>query len=565
MGSKLLKISALPTSHPSDLPLLQVQGRVLVPAAAMLEASRAAAQQLFDDSKIVSGSNSVALVSASIPAPLVLPAGSSTTGAAAALPVVRCSIAFGGSAAPMVQLQSRGSSSSAASTNLRAELCSHVQLAAPAGTSQPSSFSRAASQLVFLNTTAAAAPAPLVACGGMAQEAEHAGPGYQCHPAALDATLHLGVFAVPHQQQDSNSPAAPRVPVAAAYFHAPLQGTTAASSTAWPLLRCDAATADSTTSSYALLSGGVSGGAAFQLHQLQSRALRSSSSATQKEATSAAASLATYTVQYAAHSAAVCGGRLAGAHAAVSLAGSAGRLALLRHPRIQAAPAVFGAAQKALRRLQQEGSSVSLAAITATAYTAAPAGAQHQHNSSTIAASALQGMLKAAAAEAAATAQLPGYVSRSYLQPTAPVRGAADGDVFAAPHLEGGSWQLPQLTSGAQQLEAEPLPAELAGSNVAISGGMGALGLLIASWLSAQAGSSGSTSLWGRSAAARLPTSLVSSGCLITAAQCDAAVASDMSAAADRQCSITAYIHAGELLVVVVAGHMLSCLIILLD
>ena len=521
----------------------QVQGRVLVPAAAMLEASRAATQQLVNESAFVAGSNTVVLAGASIPAPLILPT-ASASGTTAALPVVRCTVTYGSSAAPAVQLQSRAAASGAAATHLKASLCSHVLLPVAAASRPASSGSRALSALLSPAAGAAAAPAPLVACGGMQLAAEHLGPGYHAHPAALDATLHLGVFAVP-----AGSGTAPRVPVAAAYFHAPLQGAHAAGgSVAWPLLRCDAATAGSTTASYSLLPCGSTAGAspAFTLDSLQSRALAGAAGTAGPAAL--AAGLASYRIQYAAHSAAVAAAPAAGRPAAVSLATPSGRLALLQRPGACVRAGVLGASHKALRALQQAapGSSFHLSAVCGAGHLAAP-----QHHASSSAAAAMQAMLKAAAAEAPASAALPSSTLRSHLLPATLLAAAAPaGDVFAAPLLEGSVWQLPQLCSDGPETEARLAGTQLAGGGVSVSGGMGALGLLLASWAAAaqgDGGSGGGITLWGRSASGQLlPASLVAAGCLVTAAMCDAAAAADMAAAADRQRSTAVYVHAGE-------------------
>lgn len=495
----------------------------------MLEAARAAAQQLVEESKALLGSSgsTAAMLSASIPAPLILPSGASP-GAAAALPVARCTVSYGGSKQPSVQLQS--STGRAPATNLRAGLCSFVHAAEAEGSAASAINTLLATLLAA--PVAAAAEAPLVVCGGMQLEADLAAPGCHCHPTALDATLHLGIFAAPDQQPGSSA-AAPRVPVAAALFHAPAQG--GAASCAWPLMRRDAATADGTTASYTLQSSGGSG-PAFLLHQLQSKAVRSSGSAAATRGQ--AAGLAVYTAQHAAHSPAHL--VQAATSPAVAIAGPAGRLSLLAGSQRQPVAAVFGAAQSALRLLQQERQHGGLQ-LTAATSSASPAGTQH---SGSLACAAVAGLLKVAAAEAPAAAPLPLSASWDCLQPKSLSAAAPDAaDIFAAAHHQHGAWIMAELREGPPQLPAAPL-LPCSPGHVAISGGLGALGLLIATWLSGSC----SVSLWGRSVSATwLPTALADAACAVTATQCDAAASADVAAAADT-CRVTSvFIHAGAL------------------
>ena len=535
-----------------------------MPAAAMLEASRAAAQLLIDDSKASSGSSSggAALLAASIPAPLILPAGGSSSHAAAAsIPAVRCTVIFGSSSSlAAVQLQSMSSSgSSAPATNLAAQLCSHTHLSALGSAPAVASGSSGALRLI-LGSSVAARASPLTAFGSLLLEQQHCAPGYHCHPAALDATLHLGIFAAPDQQQGSGSPAPPRVPVAAGYYNAPSQGSTTVSAS-WPVMQCDSATADATTASYALLSGARTSSNGFQLQHLQSKSIRSRAAAAAAGGKAdSVPELASYRVQYAVHSlagpaASIATGRR---HPVASLASSAGRLSL-RQQQSSSGAAVFGGAQEALRFLQQQHSkTLQLTAATGSLHHTAPGATGGQALSNTLLAATVIGMLKSASAEASATAALPGSLTYSHLHPAASPAGAApESDVFVAAHLQHGAWLTPVLMEDPQPAAAALTPAlpallqQLASGSIAISGGMGSLGLLIATWLAASradcsAGSGGIT-LWGRSAAAPLPGGLASSSCLVTASHCDAAACADIGAAADSQRRTAAYIHAGEL------------------
>lgn len=509
----------------------------------MLEAARAAAQQLADEARTAVGSSgsTASLAAAAIPAPLILPSGSKGGAAGAAYPVVRCSVSFGGVSAPVVQLQSRSSGSSGAPpTNLRAELCCHVAVTASNASMQHTS---SAMRALLSSSMAGTVPVAVASCGGLVLQAEHVAPGYRCHPAALDATLHLGIFAAPDQLQPGSSssgggPAPPRVPVAAAYFHAPAQGAAASSAgSAWPQMQCETATADATTASYALLSSAGSAAVTFRLAQLQSRAVRgaSRSSAT---AVAAATSLRSYRVQHAARSVAAAS-TVPVAEAAITLSGSQSRLVLL------AQHGVFGAAQAALRLLQQEQQVGSLqhTATSAAGQPGGPAGVPQAQHLAALTAAALQGMLKSAAAEGGASASLPQCTSISYLQPAAGrMELPLAADVFAAPHLHQGAWLQPELLRDSSTAADSPAAGPPEGS--VISGGMGSLGLLVATWLA----SSGvhSIALWGRSAASQLPAALIGSDCQVTSAMCDAAAAADVAAASERDRNTAVFIHAGQ-------------------
>lgn len=535
--------SWLCTDLPFDTTLLcdsyapQVQGRVLLPAAAMLEAARAAAQQLVDGSKssVAAGvGGTAALAAASIPAPLILPAGSGGSSSnAAVLPLARCTVSFGGEAVPTVRLDCRSNGATSAVTNLAAQLSSQARVAAAVDRSVQAS--PAVRQLL---STAPPSPARArTACGSMQSAPGHAARGWHCHPAALDATLHLGVFAAPHS---SSSGAGPKVPVAAAYFAAASSGS---GSGLQPVMLADSASSSTTVASYALLSS--SSEAAFRLQQLESRAVGRS-----REAAAAKPELVNYSSCLAAHTPVALLSVASPSSAAISLSGSEGRLSLLQQVSQPAVTsAVLGASQKALCLLHNSASAgkLWLAAAAVASQLPAAGGAPGSLAAVCLAAAAVQGLLKGAAAEAPAAAALPSCLSRSYLQPAGITAEApSSGDVFAAPHLAHGAWLLPQLGSDQQQQHAAvshsgSMPR--LGGSVFISGGLGSLGLLTASWL---AGKEHSTvCLLGRSASNQLPPALTASGCLVVAKQCDTAATADVAAAC-AECSTTAYIHAGR-------------------
>jgi hypothetical protein len=86
---------------------------------------------------------------------------------------------------------------------------------------------------------------------------------------------------------------------------------------------------------------------------------------------------------------------------------------------------------------------------------------------------------------------------------------------------------------------------------VVISGGMGSLGQLLATFLAASNGTAPAArlTLWGRSASGQLPAALTGGSCPVTTLQCDSAAAVDVAAAADEWCRGTAcYVHAGGVL-----------------
>ncbi len=526
----------------SDPGTLQVQGRVLVPAAAMLEAARAAAQQLVDASNAAAGADTAALAAASIPAPLILPAGSGSSGSGAALPLARCTVSFGGAANPAVRLESRSRAAAAAVTNLAAQLCSHARFTAA---HQPAPAGQALRQLLAASLPSEAPAA--AACGSIQPQPEHAAPGWHCHPAPLDATLHLGVFATPH----ASSSAAPRVPVGAAFFvAASSRDSNSSGSATWPVMLADSASAHTTVASYTLLSSSCA--AAFSLQQLESRAVGSSRQR-QPAAVSAGPHLTSYSICAAAHNPAAAISAAGGSTAALSLSDSTGRLALLPHGSVAASDvAVFGPAQKALALLCSGGSagSLRLQAVTAHDQPANPTSVPARQLAACLAAVAVQGLLKAASAEAPAASALPSFVSSSYLQPAGTTaEEPASADVFAAPLLAHGTWLLSQLLPEQHQRGTVPSGAAThkLGGSITISGGLGSLGLLTASWLAAEQQSS-TIRLLGRSASSSLPQVLTASSCLVTARQCDTAAAADVAAAMCAKRDTTAYIHAGGLL-----------------
>ena len=533
---------------------MQVQGRVLVPAAAMLEVSLAASQILADESKILGGV--VALTTASIPAPLILPGATSGV-----IPAVRCSVSFGGGGQPAVQLQSRTGSAPHA-TNLQAQLCCKVQLISRPATSVVSWASHGALQPVTA-VTAAAATHPLPqAFGGIHLNVVHMSQGHQCHLTVLDATLHLGIFAVaqPSSSRAASGPAPPRVPVAASYFSAGSMD----SSSSFPLMECESSSASATAASYSLQSG-VAQGSGFELQRLQSKAIGGQrlAAASGQKAGGSGGSLRQYVLQHAAACPADSVTAVRRPGAAVGLASDTWRLSLSQQGGGRAA-LVFGGAQKVLRFAQQANGASgrlqlqSVSALPTLQLHPAPM-AHRSHSDTAVLVSALQGMLKAAAADAPAAALLPIACSTSPLHSTslAALQPAWLHDLYTSPHQLQGTWMSTALLPEEQQLQVGLDEAALSGpgqacGEVVISGGTGALGLLIARWLVGRriASPTGIT-LWARSAAfAVLPTSLVAgaSAALVTVRRCDGAAAADVQQASDACRAAAVCVHASEFL-----------------
>ena len=537
---------------------LQVQGRVLVPGAAMYEVSRAAAQLLVDGAK---SGGVAALTGISIPAPLLLPTGGSCGDTV--LPSVRCTVSHAHGGAPNVRLQSVGGSTSRASaTNISAHVCRLVQPApAAAPTTIPAAITavcRVALARVAaapLSTARAANAAP-AACSTLELRGALAAPGFHCHPAAVDAATHCGIFAVPEQRQPGTAarPVSLRLPAGAALFQASHQGS--AGGACWPVMHDQGSKGDASRVSFEMLAGsrsaGGSGASCLGLHQLLLKPLRSSPAAPDKQVAAGAAAdvgqqrgVVRYSVQHAVHLAAAAADSSRTAHGpAARLGGSGGSLAVLS--KADRPAAVWSGAQRALRYLQQHGStSVQLAAVLDASHVMAPSPPSQQDDSSAAVAGAVLGLLKGVAAEGGA---LAGARTRSCLAAVVPWPAHPAGDAYAVPHLLQSAWLLRELCSAVPAAAAVPAASKLAsGSTVTISGGMGALGLLVAGWLAGaeSSGAPAAVTLWGRAATAPLPPALLASGQLVTARQCDVASAADVAGGSTAARHTDIYMHAG--------------------
>lgn len=516
---------------------MQVHGRVLIPAAAMLEVCRAAAQVMLDEGRASSsGSATAALVAANIPAPLIL-ATLANKGPSGTLPAVRCVVGYADAGAVEVVLISSSSnninsrSGSTTSTHLRASACQLFSSPAPVR------LGRGGSRILCPWVLLPPPPVVGTATGSMDLLPHQAGPGYHCHPCTIDATLHLGLFAA--LQHGSVAASAPRVPVAAALFTGSQQACGGHA-----LMWCDsgAASTASSIASYTLGPAGAGGLPAFTLQDLQSKAVSRSSGA-QPQAGPQPQVLPTYAVRWQASAPAVLREvSTAWRHSnGLSLSGADGALRL---PALGSTGSVRQGLQQALRLLQQQPARSSLQLVARESLAVLAPGSQPAGCG--LLAASVAGMLKAASAETADRLQAKS-ASLDLLMPSSqePAHWPA-GDVFAAPTLLHSTWMVPLLERQQHEVAAPHLPEQASWGAVTISGGMGTLGLLAASWLCQQSEEPISLCLLGRSAASSLPSAIrLSATAAVSALQCDAAAAEDIQAAARLCTPVSLYIHAG--------------------
>ena len=443
----------------------------------------------------------------------------------------------------MVQLRSlTGSPGAGAVTSLAAQPCSLFSAAGGHLGSDRALATTHVQQALQLP----ALTAPLPACGGMQLRHEHMQPGYHCHPAALDATLHLALFG----EHGAGTSKAPKVPVAAACFSAPSQGV--GTSACFPVMLCEQSSSAKTAASYALLSG--PGDSPFRLTTLQSKKVGSAMAVQQP---AAVPSLPSYIVRRAVHGTASRGGCQLAGHAStcsVSLAGGSCSVSLLDEAAAAGGvtAAVQQGAQVALRYLQQVQQPAGTRDLRLTASTdaalpvPAPCGSWRDDRAGVLV-TVVQSMLKAAAVEPSWQAPLPSFVSSDCLEPAIDAAAApgAGSDVFSALHAWRGSWLLSHLERSSPVLALEQSQPDSPSGPVAISGGLGSLGLLVAAWIAA---SRRPVALWGRCASGQLPAALVAGSSLVRAVQCDVACTADVANAADWQRNCSSFVHTGGVL-----------------
>ena len=503
-----------------------------MPGAAMLEAGRAAAQHLVEDGGSVD--TPAALCGASIPAPLILPSSSQN----AALPDVQCTLSTDGSPNPTVIVQGR-SASGPPNTHLSAEVyrCLPAQ---PMEANVVAHYGTACIRSV-LHRASACPPVQAATCGGMLLERQ-AAPGYYCHPTALDATLHLA--AVDSLEIQSTTSSA-RVPVGAAAFLAPAQGR--CSGTCWPTMACESTSSSATVASYTLCGSGT-GGSAFHLEQLQSKALRQASDITGLAATPTPAQTATYQQTWLATQPVKQSAEVpaATAAAALSLSSQGTLVQLLRRSSTRTSANVFDASQRALWCVQRQPvDSLHLAAVTETGALHTPVGCLASQLAGVVAAAAVHGLLKAAVLEGPGSSTLPSTTTADSQAPGGRLVPPAAMDVYAAANARHGVWLLASLRQAVQEQQTPTSSWGLVAGTITITGGMGALGLTVAGW-AAVALPSARLQLSGRSASGHIPSSLASA-MFVSTVQSDAAVAADMHSAAFGDRNTAVYVHAGEL------------------
>ena len=101
-----------------------------------------------------------------------------------------------------------------------------------------------------------------------------------------------------------------------------------------------------------------------------------------------------------------------------------------------------------------------------------------------------------------------------------------DADAFGA--VQGaGYWLAPRLEQAAPQSTEGMGPPQLVGHGMAITGGLGNIGLLLGAW-NAQQSSTNHILLLGRSGQGTLPATLTRASCLVTALQCNVASREDV-------------------------------------
>ena len=179
-----------------------VAGRPLLPGSALLELGLGAGHALAGSSAAT-----LALTAASIPTPLAL------TGSAAGM-VLAASVSLRDGA-----LAVRGPRSGA--THLAGTLRQHAVLSQP---QHPTSLA----EVVFASKTASPVlcalmhthvkQQPAFQLASLAVDPALHTDGYRCHPAVVDATLHLGASLAPASAPADDQPASVRVPASVALF-----------------------------------------------------------------------------------------------------------------------------------------------------------------------------------------------------------------------------------------------------------------------------------------------------------------------------------------------------------
>lgn len=515
-------------NHLDFLPWSQVQGRVLLPAAAMFEVATAAARTLLD----WPGGSSTAppvLLEVAIPAPFQLALANSP-----AAQLVTCTIA---AAQGSLQL----------ATGSMAHLTSSIAASTKAPSQQHGPAARAGLAALHPQLFPASSPRP----GVVSSLAAHGGNGgtaaeYWTHPAALDATIHAGT---------ALDPSSLSVPTSLAAFAAPVQ---LGSSAVWAAACNLHAAPDGGATGDFTAAPATQANAAAQLLQLRSKPVGS------RAAPPTARLL--YQVQWrAAEPTDVGHSEAASLVPPAACAKLAWRAVLPGQAGSNwSQPAAWPPAELvsgAIAWLQgaslRQGSRIGLHAA-ASAMDGLPATCFGSSGASgSLAAAGLAGLLRSVAREQAGQS-FYSVLSSSYSRQPPVVHQPAHGADAYGSATAGGALLLPRLAASAEpqpnQLRAQHGAAAAGAAlphltgRVLVSGGLGDLGLLAGTWL-AQA-TSAHTVLLGRSAhSRRLPAPLLASSGLASTVLADVASREDVAALDTLDCSslqpLCGIIHAG--------------------
>ena len=461
--------------------IMQVSGQVLLPGAAMLEAALSCAALLLE--KATLGSPVTPLLSGiSIPAPLQLSARSAT--------VLECLVTDLSSSAA-VSIQSGGlEGSRPAAVHLRGGLIGAIE---PTAVQKPLFPHQPACHAAI--TAAAAAHAsrgPQPGAHAALNTAQNPpGGGYRAHPAVTDASLHLGAYlgTVPDQAaQHGSVAAAVRVPSALAAFWASKGATQG---------ECQAAVGDlsqqpgdSALSSYWLPSGTATTAGAVLQGLLATPVKRGAAAVAALPQAAAQRSSMLYSLRWAASEAA-----LSAAAASRSMRATlTWRIASREVWTLPARQGSLGA--KAL-----QGSAGSLGLLQQVLTTQKPSGAQLQHGAAdaegvtgrsgmpnslqhALEAAGASGLLRTAAQEYPAM-QWQARGSSLLSVPSKPHAEPQDADAFGT-RLAESVITRPQLLSAAPEEESSTLPEAVLHGSLAITGGLGGIGLLAGLWAAQQ-------------------------------------------------------------------------------
>ena len=485
-----------------------MQGRTILPAAAMFEVTAAAARSLLDWPWGSSTAMPV-LCEVAILAPLQLALASSPTAL-----VFTCKAA-----------SERGSLQLMAGNTMH--LSSSIASCAAAPPEQCSTARTAAFAHLYPRLQAAGIRRPGVLVG-LAAHGRNGGTAaeYGMHPAALDATIHAGT---------ALNPASLSVPTSVAAFAAPVQlGSRAAWAAAGNLA---AAYNGSATGDFAAVPATCTSEAAW-VQQLHSEPVSSRSAAQ-------AAEHLLYQVQWrAAGPAEVDDAKTCTVLPPVAaskivwravLPGQAGSTWL--QPAVQPAAALVSGAIAWLQAStahtsMQQSNRIGLR-TTASAVDGLPISCCGSGASDGLGAAGLAGLLRSVAREQPGTSFYSMLSSSYSASPPAQQQAERVADAYGSV-TAGGTFLLPRLaaSTGSQPVQHDAGAAAAAVPGLAgwvlVSGGLGDLGLLAGTWL---AGATGTHAvLLGRSPHGnRLPAALLGSSSLVSAALADAASREDVA------------------------------------